>query len=138
MCFNNPTCLLTENSLLRYVSEDKGGTEEYHTGRRSSRRSRRKSEKGGSPAHYALVPTLQMDMLQQDSLTTPTSETSSVYLVSILKTVYKLLYQSITVNTVLMYKSFKIKGCSMKWFYYLSDIWSIVHAFPVKESEVKR
>ncbi|XP_016428609.1 connector enhancer of kinase suppressor of ras 2-like isoform X1 [Sinocyclocheilus rhinocerous] len=69
-----------ENSLLRYVSEDKAGTEEYHTGRRSSRRSRRKSEKGGSPAHYARVPTLQMDMLQQDSLATPTSETSSVYL----------------------------------------------------------
>ncbi|KAL0162652.1 hypothetical protein M9458_042048, partial [Cirrhinus mrigala] len=61
--------------------EDKAGTEEYHTGRRSSRRSsRRKNEKGGSPAHYALVPTLQMDMLQQDSLATPTSETSSVYL----------------------------------------------------------
>ncbi|KAK7131072.1 hypothetical protein R3I94_016266 [Phoxinus phoxinus] len=69
-----------ENSLLRYVSEDKAGTEEYHTGRRSSRRSRRKSEKGGSPAHYTLVPTLQMEMLQQDSLATPTSETSSVYL----------------------------------------------------------
>ncbi|XP_016376823.1 connector enhancer of kinase suppressor of ras 2-like [Sinocyclocheilus rhinocerous] len=69
-----------ENSLLRYVCEDKAGTEEYHTGRRSSRRSRRKSEKGGSPAHYALVPTLQIDMLQQDSLATPTSETSSVYL----------------------------------------------------------
>ncbi|KTF86086.1 hypothetical protein cypCar_00025961 [Cyprinus carpio] len=69
-----------ESSLLRYVSEDKAGTEEYHTGRRSSRRSRRKSEKGVSPAHYALVPTLQMDMLQQDSLATPTSETSSVYL----------------------------------------------------------
>ncbi|XP_056302816.1 connector enhancer of kinase suppressor of ras 2 [Danio aesculapii] len=67
-----------ENSLLRYVSEDK--TEEFHTGRRSSRRSRRKSEKGGSPAHYALVPTLQMDMLPPDSLATPTSETSSVYL----------------------------------------------------------
>ncbi|XP_059398330.1 connector enhancer of kinase suppressor of ras 2-like isoform X2 [Carassius carassius] len=64
-----------ENSLLRYVSEDKAGTEEYHTGRRSSRRSRRKSEKGASPAHYSLVPTLQ-----QDSLATPTSETSSVYL----------------------------------------------------------
>ncbi|KAK2872741.1 hypothetical protein Q8A67_022638 [Cirrhinus molitorella] len=70
-----------ENSLLRYVSEDKAGTEEYHTGRRSSRRSsRRKNEKGGSPAHYALVPTLQMDLLPQDSLATPTSETSSVYL----------------------------------------------------------
>uniref|UniRef100_A0A8C1UQ31 Connector enhancer of kinase suppressor of Ras 2b n=1 Tax=Cyprinus carpio TaxID=7962 RepID=A0A8C1UQ31_CYPCA len=71
-----------ENSLLRYVSEDKAGTEEYHTGRRSSRRSRRKSEKGGSPAHYALVPTLQMEMLQHDSLATPPSETSSVYLVT--------------------------------------------------------
>lgn len=75
----SPTHFWAENSLLRYVSEDK--TEEFHTGRRSSRRSRRKSEKGGSPAHYALVPTLQMDMLPPDSLATPTSETSSVYLV---------------------------------------------------------
>ncbi|TRY87412.1 hypothetical protein DNTS_013894 [Danionella cerebrum] len=69
-----------ENSLLRYVGEEKVPPEEYHTGRRSSRRSRRKSEKGGSPAHYAMVPTLQMDMLPSDSLATPTSETSSVYL----------------------------------------------------------
>ncbi|XP_056586788.1 connector enhancer of kinase suppressor of ras 2 isoform X2 [Triplophysa dalaica] len=70
-----------ENSLMRYVSEDKAGSEEYHTGcRSSSRRSRRKNDKGSSPSHYALVPALQMDMLQQDSLATPTSETSSVYL----------------------------------------------------------
>ncbi|XP_055036216.2 connector enhancer of kinase suppressor of ras 2 isoform X2 [Misgurnus anguillicaudatus] len=69
-----------ENSLMRYMSEEKAGSEEYHTGHRSSRRSKRKSEKGCSPAHYALLPALQMDMLQQDSLATPTSETSSVYL----------------------------------------------------------
>lgn len=69
---------------MRYVSEDKAGSEEYHTGRRSSsRRSRRKNEKGSSPTHYALVPAIQMDMMQQDSLATPTSETSSVYLVSV-------------------------------------------------------
>ncbi|XP_051956238.1 connector enhancer of kinase suppressor of ras 2-like [Xyrauchen texanus] len=72
--------LRRENSLLRYVSEEKAGPEEYHIGSRSSRRSRRKSEKGSSPAHYALVPALQMDMLQQESLATPTSETSTVYL----------------------------------------------------------
>lgn len=78
-------CLLTvhtENSMLRYVGEDKAGAEEYVIGRSSSRRSRRKNEKGSSPAHYTLVPALQMDMLRQDSVTTPTSDTSSIYHVS--------------------------------------------------------
>ncbi|XP_051532830.1 connector enhancer of kinase suppressor of ras 2-like isoform X2 [Myxocyprinus asiaticus] len=72
--------LRRENSLLRYVSEEKAGPEEYHIERRRSKHSRRKSEKGSSPTHYTLVPALQMDMLQQDSLGTSTSETSSVYL----------------------------------------------------------
>ncbi|XP_053543689.1 connector enhancer of kinase suppressor of ras 2 isoform X1 [Ictalurus punctatus] len=68
-----------ENSMLRYVGEDKAGAEEYAIGRSSSRRSRRKNEKGNSPAHYALVPAIQMEMLRQDSVTTPTSDTSSIY-----------------------------------------------------------
>lgn len=68
--------------MLRYVGEDKAGPEEYAVGRSSSRRSRRKNEKGSSPAHYALVPALQMEMLRQDSVTTPTSDTSSIYHVS--------------------------------------------------------
>ncbi|XP_026794704.3 connector enhancer of kinase suppressor of ras 2 isoform X1 [Pangasianodon hypophthalmus] len=71
--------LRRENSMLRYVGEDKAGPEEYAIGRSSSRRSRRKNEKGSSPAHYALVPALQMEMLRQDSVTTPTSDTSSIY-----------------------------------------------------------
>ncbi|XP_026860948.2 connector enhancer of kinase suppressor of ras 2 isoform X2 [Electrophorus electricus] len=69
-----------ENSLLRYAGEDKAGPEEYMIGRSSStRRSRRKTEKGNSPVHYTLVPALQMEMLRQDSVTTPTSDTASVY-----------------------------------------------------------
>ncbi|XP_031428193.1 connector enhancer of kinase suppressor of ras 2 [Clupea harengus] len=68
-----------ENSLLRYVSEDKATPEEYLIGRSSSRRSRKKSEKGGSPSHYALVPALQMEMMRQDTLATPTSDTISIH-----------------------------------------------------------
>ncbi|KAG5285017.1 hypothetical protein AALO_G00033130 [Alosa alosa] len=68
-----------ENSLLRYVSEDKPTPEEYLIGRSSSRRSRKKNEKGGSPSHYALVPALQMDMMRQDTLATPTSESASLH-----------------------------------------------------------
>ncbi|KAI4883872.1 hypothetical protein NFI96_020904, partial [Prochilodus magdalenae] len=71
--------LRRENSLLRYAGEEKAGPEEYMIARSSSRRSRRKNEKGSSPAHYALVPALQMEMLRQDSVTTPTSDTSSIY-----------------------------------------------------------
>ncbi|XP_072517730.1 connector enhancer of kinase suppressor of ras 2 isoform X2 [Salminus brasiliensis] len=71
--------LRRENSLFRYVGEDKTGSEEYVIGRSSSRRSRRKNEKASSPAHYALVPALQMEMLRQESVTTPTSDTSSIY-----------------------------------------------------------
>ncbi|XP_066502014.1 connector enhancer of kinase suppressor of ras 2 isoform X2 [Hoplias malabaricus] len=71
--------LRRENSLLRYVGEEKSGTEEYMIGRSSSRRSRRKNDKGSSPAHFALVPALQMEMLRQDSVTTPSSDTSSIY-----------------------------------------------------------
>ncbi|XP_053335267.1 connector enhancer of kinase suppressor of ras 2 isoform X6 [Clarias gariepinus] len=71
--------LRRENSMLRYVGEDKPGAEEYAIGRSSSRRSRRKNDKGGSPAHYALVPALQMEMLRQESVSTPTSDTSSIY-----------------------------------------------------------
>ncbi|XP_017554069.1 connector enhancer of kinase suppressor of ras 2 isoform X1 [Pygocentrus nattereri] len=71
--------LRRENSLLRYVGDDKAGPDEFLIGRSSSRRSRRKNEKGSSPSHYALVPALQMEMLRQDSVTTPTSDTSSIY-----------------------------------------------------------
>ncbi|XP_034149273.1 connector enhancer of kinase suppressor of ras 2 isoform X6 [Esox lucius] len=60
-----------ENSLLRYVSqnEDKAMPEEYLTGR-----SRKKSDKG-SPAHYALLPALQMEV----SMSTSSSDSASLY-----------------------------------------------------------
>uniref|UniRef100_A0A4W5NC06 Connector enhancer of kinase suppressor of Ras 2 n=1 Tax=Hucho hucho TaxID=62062 RepID=A0A4W5NC06_9TELE len=61
-----------ENSLLCYVnqSEDKAMPEEYLTGR-----SRKKSDKG-SPAHYALLPALQMEA------STSGSDSASLYHVS--------------------------------------------------------
>ncbi|KAI1903157.1 hypothetical protein AGOR_G00024320 [Albula goreensis] len=68
-----------ENSLLRYVSVDKAPSEEHLTGR-SSKRSKRKGDRGGSPSHYAQLPsTLQMELLRQESLSTPSSESSSLY-----------------------------------------------------------
>ncbi|XP_030624516.1 connector enhancer of kinase suppressor of ras 2 [Chanos chanos] len=71
-----------ENSLLRYVSEEKA-PEEYLTGRSAKRdtgkRGKKKSEKGGSPAHYALLPGLQMEVLRQESMSTPSSDSTSLY-----------------------------------------------------------
>ncbi|XP_064206869.1 connector enhancer of kinase suppressor of ras 2-like isoform X1 [Anguilla rostrata] len=67
-----------ENSLLRYVSVDKAPTEEHFTGR-SSKRSRRKGDRGASPSHYSQLPSLQMEMLRQESMSTPSSESSSLY-----------------------------------------------------------
>ncbi|KAJ8347839.1 hypothetical protein SKAU_G00264280 [Synaphobranchus kaupii] len=67
-----------ENSLLRYVSVDKAPNEEHLTGR-SSKRSRRKGDRGASPSHYTQLPSLQMEMLRQESMSTPSSESSSLY-----------------------------------------------------------
>uniref|UniRef100_UPI003AB0554A connector enhancer of kinase suppressor of ras 2-like n=1 Tax=Centroberyx gerrardi TaxID=166262 RepID=UPI003AB0554A len=63
-----------ENSLLRYASEDKTPGEEYLMGRSLSQ-NRKKSEKAGSPAHYTLVPALQMEV----SLSTSSSDSASLY-----------------------------------------------------------
>ncbi|XP_056140768.1 connector enhancer of kinase suppressor of ras 2-like [Lampris incognitus] len=63
-----------ENSLLRYPSEDKGQGEEYLMGR-SLNQSRKRSEKGGSPTHYTLVPALQMEVSQSTS----SSDSASLY-----------------------------------------------------------
>nr|XP_015196987.1 PREDICTED: connector enhancer of kinase suppressor of ras 2 isoform X2 [Lepisosteus oculatus] len=69
-----------ENSLLRYVSEDKAPPEEYMTQRSSKRdtgrRSKKKGDKGGSPSHYALLPALQMEVMRQESLSTLNPDTS--------------------------------------------------------------
>ncbi|XP_029925332.1 connector enhancer of kinase suppressor of ras 2-like isoform X2 [Myripristis murdjan] len=63
-----------ENSLLRYTSEDKTPGEEYLLGRSLSQ-NRKKSEKGGSPVHYTLVPALQMEV----SLSPSSSDSASLY-----------------------------------------------------------
>ncbi|KAK6486163.1 connector enhancer of kinase suppressor of ras 2 isoform X4 [Huso huso] len=69
-----------ETSLLRYVSEDKVSQEEYLTQRSSKRdtgkKSKKKGEKGGSPIHYALQPGVQMEMMRQESISTPIPDTS--------------------------------------------------------------
>ncbi|XP_035381926.1 connector enhancer of kinase suppressor of ras 2 isoform X3 [Electrophorus electricus] len=96
-----------DNSMLRYVSEDKV-PDEYLTGRSAKRdtgkrdtakrdtgkrdtgkrdtakrdtgkRAKKKSEKGGSPAHYGLLPALQMEVLRQESMSTPSSDSTSLY-----------------------------------------------------------
>ncbi|KAL4624704.1 connector enhancer of kinase suppressor of ras 2 isoform X4 [Arapaima gigas] len=71
-----------DNSLMRYVSEEKGLTEEYHTRsskRDTSKRSKKKGEKGGSPSHYTLLPSLQMEVMRQESMSTPSSDSTSLY-----------------------------------------------------------
>ncbi|XP_041923625.1 LOW QUALITY PROTEIN: connector enhancer of kinase suppressor of ras 2 [Alosa sapidissima] len=73
-----------ENTLLRYVGEDKGGVpEEYLTGRSAKRdtgkRAKKRGEKGGSPAHYSLLPALQMEVLRQESMSTPSPDSTSLY-----------------------------------------------------------
>ncbi|XP_046906407.1 connector enhancer of kinase suppressor of ras 2-like [Hypomesus transpacificus] len=64
-----------ENSLLRFVSEDKASVPEYLTAGRSLGQSRKRSDKAGSPAHYALVPALQMEV----SMSTSSSDSASLY-----------------------------------------------------------
>lgn len=66
-----------ENSLLRFASEDKAPGEDFLLGRSLSQ-NRRKTERGGSPTHYALVPALQMEV----SLSTSSSDSASLYHVS--------------------------------------------------------
>ncbi|KAG5268075.1 hypothetical protein AALO_G00207960 [Alosa alosa] len=69
-----------ENTLLRYVGEDKGGVpEEYLTGRSAKRDTGKRAKKGGSPAHYSLLPALQMEVLRQESMSTPSPDSTSLY-----------------------------------------------------------
>ncbi|XP_033504100.2 connector enhancer of kinase suppressor of ras 2-like isoform X7 [Epinephelus lanceolatus] len=63
-----------ENSLMRFASEDKTPGEDFLLGRSLSQ-NRRKTERGGSPTHYTLVPALQMEV----SLSTSSSDSASLY-----------------------------------------------------------
>ncbi|XP_064413315.1 connector enhancer of kinase suppressor of ras 2 isoform X2 [Latimeria chalumnae] len=64
-----------ENSLLRYMSDDKIAQEDYMMQRSNKRdtgkRSKKKGDKSSSPTHYALLPGAQMDVMRQESLSTP-------------------------------------------------------------------
>nr|XP_060626079.1 connector enhancer of kinase suppressor of ras 2 isoform X3 [Anolis sagrei ordinatus] len=69
-----------ENSLLRYMSNEKIAQEDYMYQRNSKKdtgkKSKKKGDKGNSPSHYSLLPSLQMESLRQDSMSTPGHETS--------------------------------------------------------------
>ncbi|XP_063062417.1 connector enhancer of kinase suppressor of ras 2 [Engraulis encrasicolus] len=72
-----------DNSLLRYVGEEKGSVEEYLTGRSAKGTGKRgrkgRAEKTGSPSHYSLLPALQMEVMRQESMSTPSPESTSLY-----------------------------------------------------------
>uniref|UniRef100_A0A8C7E956 Connector enhancer of kinase suppressor of Ras 2 n=1 Tax=Nothoprocta perdicaria TaxID=30464 RepID=A0A8C7E956_NOTPE len=69
-----------ENSLLRYMSNEKIGQEEYMFQRNSKKdtgkKSKKKGDKSNSPSHYSLLPSLQMDSLRQEVMGTPGPETT--------------------------------------------------------------
>ncbi|XP_030304539.1 connector enhancer of kinase suppressor of ras 2 isoform X4 [Calypte anna] len=69
-----------ENSLLRYMSNEKIGQEDYMFQRNSKKdtgkKSKKKGDKSSSPSHYSLLPSLQMDSLRQDVMGTPGPETA--------------------------------------------------------------
>ncbi|XP_064927426.1 connector enhancer of kinase suppressor of ras 2 isoform X5 [Columba livia] len=69
-----------ENSLLRYMSNEKIGQEEYMFQRNSKKdtgkKSKKKGDKSSSPSHYSLLPSLQMDSLRQEVMGTPGPETA--------------------------------------------------------------
>ncbi|KAM9577930.1 connector enhancer of kinase suppressor of ras 2 isoform 3-T3 [Trichechus inunguis] len=69
-----------ENSLLRYMSNEKIAQEEYMFQRNSKKdtgkKSKKKGDKSTSPTHYSLLPGLQMDALRQDIMGTPVPETT--------------------------------------------------------------
>lgn len=75
--------LPSENSLLRYVCEEKAADLAVRSMKRDTgKRTKKKSDKSGSPTHYALLPTLQMEVLRQESMNTPNPDSTSLYHVS--------------------------------------------------------
>ncbi|XP_060542709.1 connector enhancer of kinase suppressor of ras 2 isoform X2 [Pantherophis guttatus] len=68
-----------ENSLLRYMSNEKIAQEDYMFQRNSKKDTGKKSkkkDKNNSPSHYSLLPSLQMESLRQDNMSTPGPETT--------------------------------------------------------------
>ncbi|XP_055500395.1 connector enhancer of kinase suppressor of ras 2 isoform X10 [Leucoraja erinacea] len=75
-----------ESSLMRYMSDDKIPIiqEEYIVKRDTGKRSRKKSDKLGSPNHpisqYGLPTPVHLEVIRQDSLSTPLPETNTITL----------------------------------------------------------
>uniref|UniRef100_A0A452HWS4 Uncharacterized protein n=1 Tax=Gopherus agassizii TaxID=38772 RepID=A0A452HWS4_9SAUR len=69
-----------ENSLLRYMSNEKIAQDDYMFQRNSKKdtgkKSKKKGEKSNSPSHYSLLPSLQMDSLRQEVIGTPGPDTT--------------------------------------------------------------
>uniref|UniRef100_A0A8C8VQB6 Connector enhancer of kinase suppressor of Ras 2 n=1 Tax=Pelusios castaneus TaxID=367368 RepID=A0A8C8VQB6_9SAUR len=69
-----------ENSLLRYMSNEKIAQDDYMFQRNSKKdtgkKSKKKGDKSNSPSHYSLLPGLQMDSLRQEVIGTPGPETT--------------------------------------------------------------
>ncbi|XP_055500392.1 connector enhancer of kinase suppressor of ras 2 isoform X7 [Leucoraja erinacea] len=75
-----------KSSLMRYMSDDKIPIiqEEYIVKRDTGKRSRKKSDKLGSPNHpisqYGLPTPVHLEVIRQDSLSTPLPETNTITL----------------------------------------------------------
>ncbi|XP_070606827.1 connector enhancer of kinase suppressor of ras 2 isoform X4 [Erythrolamprus reginae] len=68
-----------ENSLLRYMSNEKIAQEDYmfqRNSRKDTGKKSKKKDKNNSPSHYSLLPSLQMESLRQDGMSTPGPETT--------------------------------------------------------------
>lgn len=85
-----------ENSLLRYMSNEKIAQEEYMFQRNSKKdtgkKSKKKSDKSNSPTHYSLLPSLQMDTLRQDIMGTPVPEATLYHVSNISDSLIQLLF----------------------------------------------
>ncbi|XP_043928213.1 connector enhancer of kinase suppressor of ras 2 isoform X3 [Protopterus annectens] len=72
-----------ENSLLRYMSDDRISQEDYmmqkNNKKDTGKRSKKKGEKSGSPSHYSLLPGIQMEVMRQESINTTMPDTSSYH-----------------------------------------------------------
>ncbi|XP_056649330.1 connector enhancer of kinase suppressor of ras 2 isoform X26 [Monodelphis domestica] len=76
-----------ENSLLRYMSNEKIAQEEYMYQRNSKKdtgkKSKKKGDKSNSPTHYSLLPSLQMEALRQDVMGTPVPEATLYHVIQV-------------------------------------------------------
>ncbi|XP_074850240.1 connector enhancer of kinase suppressor of ras 2 isoform X4 [Carettochelys insculpta] len=68
-----------ENSLLRYMSNEKIAQDDYvfqRSSKKDTGKKSKKKDKNNSPSHYSLLPSLQMDSLRQEVIGTPGPDTT--------------------------------------------------------------